>query len=131
MEKTITCILIDDDDDEHEIFREALGHTLLPIRCLFAFDCLAAVKVITSTQKLIPDFIFMDWNLGGIQGMDCLNELNSVKPDWCQVIIYSGQIQQILFDESNRVNYYCLQKSGSITDLTDSLRLIFETSLGI
>ncbi|WP_348064383.1 response regulator [Dyadobacter sp.] len=128
MEKTTICMLIDDDDDEHEIFREALSQTLLPVRCLFAFNCPTAIKLISSDEKSIPEFIFMDWNLGGIQGMDCLNQLNRVIPDNCQLIVYSGLISQQTLDELKQYNYHFFQKTGSIKLLAKELKLIFETA---
>lgn len=118
-------MLIDDDADEHEIFREALGQTLLPVRCLFSFDCLSAIKLINSDEISTPDFIFMDWQLGGIQGMDCLNHISMVILGKCQLIVYSGLISKKTLDDLKQYNCLLLQKSGSINSLAKELKSIF------
>jgi len=120
-------MLIDDDADEHEIFRGALSQTLLPIRYLFAFDCLSGIKLINSDQISIPDFIFMDWQLGGIQGMECLNNIKIAALEHSQLIVYSGLNLRKTRHDLNQHNCYVLQKSGSINDLATNLKLILET----
>lgn len=71
-------LLIDDDRDDHEIFEEALKLAIPNANCYFAFTCIEAVELLKSKAVPIPDYIFMDWNLPGTQGMVCVEIIRQV-----------------------------------------------------
>jgi CheY-like chemotaxis protein len=80
-------LLVDDDSDDSELFCEALHEVDNSVHCHFALDGQDALNKLPS---LAPDVIFLDINMPGMNGWDCLNKLKS-DPD-CKhipVIMYS------------------------------------------
>ena len=69
-----TIMLVDDDEDDQELFVEALkeikGFSLYGI----ASDGLEAINKLEH-QSTKPDYIFMDINMPKMNGMQCLKEL--------------------------------------------------------
>jgi CheY-like chemotaxis protein len=73
--KPITCLLIDDDIDDQEIFLGALNNIRIDIKHEIAFNGHEAL------QKLIsgivqPDIIFLDLNMPLMNGRQFLREVN-------------------------------------------------------
>lgn len=90
MEKHI--LLIDDDDDELEIFTEALNQIAVFFTCCQARNVEQAVE---SIRKRRPDFIFIDYNMPKINGLECLEQLRLlVEPGTTRFIIYSNYIDE-------------------------------------
>lgn len=67
-------LLIDDDEDDREVFREAI-HTCAPdVDVVFAVDGLQALDLLSS-GAVKPDFIFLDYNMPRMNGVQCLKAL--------------------------------------------------------
>lgn len=83
------CLLVDDDDDDREIFCMALSETDPTIRCLIAHDGIEAMKML-SDPTFIPDYIFLDLNMPLMTGKECLQEIRKLpRLSDVPVIIYS------------------------------------------
>lgn len=67
MKKTI--LLVDDDPEEHEIFKYALQKFNSNIEFVSATNGKVALNVL---QKGLPDWIFLDINMPGMNGIDTL-----------------------------------------------------------
>lgn len=83
-------LIIDDDEDDRELFCEAVGHVNKDIDCFHATDGEAALAFLTDANGNLPDFIFLDLNMPRLNGKECLAEIkkrNKVKD--IPVIIYS------------------------------------------
>ena len=84
----ITCLLVDDDEDDREIFSLALQDVDPSIDCVTARDGREALSILSI--NFVPDYIFLDLNMPLMDGKECLKEirkrshLNAVP-----VIIYS------------------------------------------
>jgi CheY-like chemotaxis protein len=78
MNYTANFLVIDDDLDDQEIFKEALKLSFPNAKCSYAFTCTQAIELLTSKAIAIPDYIFMDWNLPGTQGMVCVEQIRQV-----------------------------------------------------
>jgi|SRR3954469_2675715 len=70
-----TVLLIDDDEDEHVWFKEALDIYDNTIACLSAYDCSQALHILKETH---PDFIFSDFNMPGYNGLECLQRIKCI-----------------------------------------------------
>lgn len=70
--------MIDDDADDRDIFRDAILKCNRDIEVLFATDGVDALEILASSSVL-PDAIFLDYNMPRMNGIDCLKELKSVK----------------------------------------------------
>jgi len=122
----ITCILIDDDPDDHEIFRIAIQETSVPVVCDFFHNWVEADAHLRNDAVYAPDFVFMDWYWSGIQGIDYLIRLKQItKLNTSQFVIYSGFVQSEI-DANLLVDYNCkyLQKSGSIAATAAALKAV-------
>jgi DNA-binding NtrC family response regulator len=80
-------LLIDDDDDELEIFTAALEDLRISYNCSLARNAQQAMIMFDNS---IPDLIFLDVNMPGKGGMKCLRDIrerDSLKK--VPVIIYT------------------------------------------
>lgn len=68
--------LIDDDEDDRWLFAEALARTVPDVLCSTASTGQEAITVLSSMKDL-PDFIFLDLNMPGMDGKKCLSQLKS------------------------------------------------------
>ncbi len=76
--KPTIILLIDDDEDDRDMFCEALhlvdGHA----KCMMAVDGIEALQMLRDQQKGLPDFIFLDLNMPRMDGKQCLVELRKI-----------------------------------------------------
>lgn len=74
MEKQITFFLIDDDEDDRELFEIALEKIEIPVNFLSAGDGMKALQLLKESNEL-PDYIFLDLNMPQMDGRECLTAL--------------------------------------------------------
>jgi CheY-like chemotaxis protein len=68
-------LLIDDDNDDVELFTEAV-HELSPdITCWSAKDGVAGLKLLMEELVVLPDYIFLDVNMPVMGGQECLMQI--------------------------------------------------------
>ena len=90
MEKKI--LIIDVDDDEFELFIEALHDAHLTCDCIFAKTSEQALNFLRYT---VPDFIFLVYNLPRINGLNCLAKIKQITNlKDVPVILYSIDITE-------------------------------------
>ena len=70
-----TVLLIDDDEDEHEIFQSALKNTSNSFNFFSAESCEEGIDIL---KKIEPDYIFVDVNMPRKNGMVCLEEIKKI-----------------------------------------------------
>jgi len=71
----MTILLVDDDEDDRELFVEATKEVDNTITCLSASDGMEALVFLRDDQHEVPDFIFLDLRMPGITGEECLIEI--------------------------------------------------------
>jgi CheY-like chemotaxis protein len=86
-------LLADDDRDDQDIFQEALSLLNPEIVCEGAGNGLQALALLTS-QKTVPNIIFVDINMPIMNGWELLGKLKSDKR--------FGQIPVIIYSTSSR-----------------------------
>lgn len=95
MRDRITCFLIDDDDDDQEIFALALSNIDEEINCITANDGIDALNKLSVDETFTPDFIFLDLNMVRMNGRECLVEIKKIQRlQKVPVIIYSTSSEQ-------------------------------------
>jgi len=116
-------LLVDDDEDEHDIFLSALksageDHTLI--------SAISGDEALRILNGLVPDVIFLDINMPRITGIKCLEEMRKIqKLAAVPVYIYSTGINSregqkaILLGAKDYII-----KPNSINDLTSVLKEI-------
>jgi CheY-like chemotaxis protein len=77
MDKRI-CFLIDDDEDDREIFSLALETVDSSFGCSTAKNGLEAIKQLQSSA-IIPHIIFIDLNMPYMSGKECLIAIREMK----------------------------------------------------
>lgn len=88
-------LVIDDDGDDRELFSEALASVDPEIGCYFAEDAEEALKKLDDGEFDGPHVVFLDINLPGMSGWQCLTELKKHdKHRHIPVIMYSTSSHQ-------------------------------------
>ena len=77
-------MVIDDDADDRDLFREALSETDKTAQYLTASNGIDAIEKLSRQNILLPDFIFLDLNMPRMDGGQCLVKLRQMP--WLQSI---------------------------------------------
>lgn len=124
MDKTITCLFIDDDLDDQEIFFLAMKLTSYQVTCRFAVDCSEAITGLVNKTIEVPEYIFIDWNMPLMNGRECLQALKKL-PELRNAKIYILSELGILLkpEELKELGIKdVLEKKTSVTDLSDEFK---------
>ncbi|KAA9349126.1 response regulator [Larkinella humicola] len=90
MNPTVTFLLVDDDPDDCDFFREAVREVDATSVCFTAENGEDALMKLRKGLKKLPDFIFLDLNMPRMDGKRCLAELKKdPKLKAIPVIIYT------------------------------------------
>jgi CheY-like chemotaxis protein len=83
-------LLADDDNDDAELFSEALARIIPPVRFRHVEDGHGIFEFLKQSANIKPDIIFLDLNMPGMSGWQCLSKLkNDIKFNTIPVIMYS------------------------------------------
>lgn len=86
----MTVLLVDDDEDDQDIFREAALLVNPDIRLLAARDGEDALSVLEQRASELPDFIFLDVNMPRMDGREFLRVVKAdARFQNVPVVIYS------------------------------------------
>lgn len=86
----VTVFLIDDDQDDHEIFRMALDECFGQISFVGAYDGIDALNQAGSDDFPRPDVIFLDINMPRMDGRTFLKEWSALERyRHIPIIVYS------------------------------------------
>jgi DNA-binding response OmpR family regulator len=113
-------LLIDDDEDEFQILKDALQRCLPSYICTWVQNKDDALKFL---EDITPTVILLDLNMPKISGIDCLKILkNSEKHKNIPVILYSTCITGQTRDKAHRLGALrCLEKTANIKSLVEEL----------
>ena len=78
MRSAITCVMIDDDIDDQEIFLYAMREIDPEIACRFFNDGDVAVRELLKEEDFLPDCFFIDLNMPRMHGKACLAEIKKI-----------------------------------------------------
>lgn len=127
MEKkdTYYIVLADDDEDDRELFREALTETQ---KVIFktAKDGLSLMQLLKDSKEL-PDAIFLDLNMPRMDGHECLKKIkHDKKLHDIPVVIYSTSKSPKYIDDTyqNGASLY-ITKPDSFTKLKKVMTKVF------
>jgi len=121
-----TLLLIDDDADDQEIFSIALQNINSLIRFVISDNCKDALEKLSKDKMFKPDFIFLDLNMPGMSGSQCLTEIKKQNRfKHVPVIIYTTSSGQRDKDETKKLGAdYFLTKPTDINKLITILKKI-------
>ncbi|MEJ7644178.1 MAG: response regulator [Chryseolinea sp.] len=121
-----TILLVDDDEEDQEIFQDALKEIDPLILCSFANDGEEAMSLLGGAAVVKPDLMFIDMNMPKLNGKQVLRELKSSGSlEDIPVVMYSTFFGPKDIDEINSLGaVHYLVKATKFSDLCDALREI-------
>lgn len=120
-------LLIDDDEDEYQIFLDAVFRLGIPIQCTHAPGAREALDMLGIIN---PEIIFVDINMPGINGLDCLTLIREVRGfENVFIVAYSNGLDPGNTTIAHRNGAtMCLKKPDSLAELVRALENIIETA---
>ena len=123
----MNCFMIDDDIDDRDFFAMAVLGLNEEVELHIATDCTEAMHILKSDDIVIPDCIFLDLNMPGLNGKECLPQIKKIpRLAGVPVIIYttsSAQKDRLETLELGASDF--LTKGTSIPQLQHSLKTLF------
>lgn len=122
----ISCLLVEDDPDDQEIFMMCLDRLNIDIDCSVSNDGKEAIDKVKDGHYQ-PDFIFLDLNMPRMDGIECLEKLRNMPSlDKSSIIIYSttGEKNIILKSRELGANDFIV-KPTAIAELRNRLTQVF------
>jgi CheY-like chemotaxis protein len=116
---------IDDDADDGFIFMEAVREINPAITCLFISNGREAIQLLSNDLGMLPDYIFLDINMPGMNGKECLVQLRKMKrlQEVC-IVMFSTAIPDWDRPKYNELNAECFQKPADFQSLKTTLKKI-------
>jgi CheY-like chemotaxis protein len=78
MQPTFTYFLIENDQEDQEIFSMALQEIAPAIACVFAENGVSALSHLKSNPSFVPSKIFIDMNMPLMNGKQCLEAIKKI-----------------------------------------------------
>ena len=106
-------LLVDDDEDDFVFFTEAVKN--LPYRVKLSFAENGEVLLKLLDKHKLPDIIFLDLNMPGKNGKECLNTIRANHIfDNLPIIIYSTSNEKTDIDScyDGKANFYVVKPSS-------------------
>ena len=118
--ENLTCLLIDDDEDDRDIFELAIQNANDTFKCLTASGGNDAFDLLNANAASVPDFIFIDLNMPYMSGKECLNLLKKdARFATIPVVIYTTSSYDKDINEVQQLGaVHFLVKPSSVKDLT-------------
>ena len=119
----LTIVLVDDDVDEYDLFTTALKQLTEDFRLIHITSCDDLLPTIRVNK---PELVFLDINMPGTNGIECLKTVRAEKK-WEQlpIIMYSTSSNKINIQQAyeNKANFYVV-KPYSIQGIIKALEKI-------
>jgi CheY-like chemotaxis protein len=116
--------LIDDDEDELDIFMEAISKINVSSKCTYASNAERAIEIL---KYLVPDYIFLDINMPKTNGFECLKRIrqNQALQNTCIVMYSNGVDEEIFKKAATEGANACIRKTSSIAALSQAIQNLF------
>lgn len=119
----LTILLVDDDLDEYDLFNTALKQLTEECHLIHVTSCndlLATLRIHN------PELVFLDINMPGISGIECLKNIRADKKfESLPIMIYSTSSNRMNIQQAfdNKANYYIV-KPYSIQGIIKALEKV-------
>jgi len=116
--------LVDDDYEDHEIFKMAFEKVQPGFKMVTAENGIEAIDKIKEDTTFQPDIIFLDVNMPLMNGKECLHELRKiVHMQNTPMILYSTHDGQKEINEAKKAGASeFMTKPSSISEFTKALQ---------
>ncbi|MEP7263392.1 MAG: response regulator, partial [Bacteroidota bacterium] len=121
--KKVLIFLVDDDEDDREVFLEALHEVNDSFLFVTAEDGEKALKYLSDASNRLPDLIFLDMNMPRLDGRQCLQEIKkSPRLSSIPVVVYSTTKREDDVRETTRLGaVHFLTKPVLFHEITSAL----------
>jgi CheY-like chemotaxis protein len=123
-----SILLVDDDNDDREIFQIVLSGVDKSIKLTTACDGVDALQKLSTATEGEVDLIFLDINMPRMDGIECLQQIKkNARLKNIPVIIYSTTSQENFVNKTlalGAISY--LTKCNSFESLSESLKKILD-----
>lgn len=75
--KPISILLADDDEDDRDFFADIIHQVNGPVHLVCASNGSELIKKLIQVHENLPDLLFLDLNMPGKDGRECLCEMKS------------------------------------------------------
>jgi CheY-like chemotaxis protein len=116
-------LLVDDDPDELDLFKSAIEEIPLELKVSYATNCDDLTSVLS---KYNPDIIFMDINMPGLNGIDCLKLIRKKEAyKNLPIIMYSTSNNKKYIEQcyEQKANFYVV-KSYTFDGITRAINRV-------
>jgi CheY-like chemotaxis protein len=120
-------LLIDDDEEEFDILITALHECCKGIELVYEKNSEVALSRLCDGMNIIPEMIFLDWQMPVISGREILTEIRTFSQfNSVPIVIFTGSISPTYLEEAQALGAsYFLHKQGSIRELKLKLEQLF------
>lgn len=119
-------LLIDDDDEEHFIFKAALNECCKSITLLYEKSARSALAWMENGDP-VPDLIILDWRMPQLSGKEVLTRIRRL-PHYTHIpiVIFTGILDPVNLNEAKELGAtFFLQKPFNLDDLCRKLEHLF------
>jgi DNA-binding response OmpR family regulator len=119
-------LIVDDDEDDRELFAAALTQIDQKILCSHAGNGEYALRFLLRSKDSLPDYIFLDLNMPRLSGKQCLVELKKdTALQSIPVIIYSTSKLQEDIEETKKLGAaYFITKPSNFRELCKEILFV-------
>jgi CheY-like chemotaxis protein len=124
----MTILYVDDDEDDRDIFREAIKSIDDSIRVISAVNGLEALALLDEAATL-PDLVFLDINMPLMNGITCLKEIKlHARTAKIPVIMFTTtrDVSEIAECKANGANGF-VNKPASYAHFADMLGAVIKS----
>jgi len=116
-------LLVDDDEDELDIFKEALNNVSIPLNCLYAQNSETAIQILSD---LVPDYMFVDLNMPRINGLQFMaqDKVKNCIQKTASILYTNGADEDTCAKAKQLGALACIKKPDSIEKLTKVLYIL-------
>lgn len=122
MSKQLHLLLAGDDEEDRFLFGTILNTLCIAARSTFVENGEKLIQVLDKNMEHLPDVLFLDLNIPGKNGSECLWEIkNNINLKDLPVIVYSTHLNEDVADVlyNNGAHYYI--RKTDILDLKKAL----------
>jgi CheY-like chemotaxis protein len=131
MTRVKRILFADDDQDDVDMFSEALTSVEPSVFCEFAKHGKDALNILTTPSNPKPDVIFLDLNMPVMDGWECLQILkkNALLKN-IPVVIYSTSTYEVDKEKAFRLGAFCfISKPHRFTILKGLVSVLLKTPI--
>jgi DNA-binding response OmpR family regulator len=120
-------LIIDDDQDDCDLFCDAVKHIDASVQCEQVLSAKGAFKLLNEVDYK-PDFIFLDLNLPMFDGKKCISEFKKIDAlKDVPIIVYTTSKRTLDIDETRALGaVHFITKPNTFTELCAEIIFVLE-----